>query len=139
MTAIDLGGGFTITPQECEEYVCWEVTGELDVFRTPRLVEAIAAACVGGRRRHLVDLTGVASVDACAVRELIALHKLARSEGGLAVAAQPQSDVWSVLVATGADRILQLFTHRMEAGMALAGGRTTARRRSVRRRVMRHS
>src|SRR5438105_1762076 len=104
MTSIDLGAGFTITPVERDGYVCWEVTGNLDLFRSPRLTEAIAAACLGGRHCHLIDLTAVASLDAAALRELIALHKLVRTDGRLVVAAEPGSNVWSLLEATGASR-----------------------------------
>jgi anti-anti-sigma factor len=126
MTAIDLGAGFTITPTERDGYVCWEVTGNLDLFRSPRLSDAVAAACRRGRRRHLVDLTGVASMDASAVRVLITLHKLVRPKGQFAVAAEPGSDVWSVLNSTGAARILKLYAQRVEAVAALAPAADTA-------------
>jgi len=110
MTAIDLGAGFTITPVERDGYVCWEVTGSLDLFRSPRLTEVIAAAWLGGQCCHLIDLTAVASLDAAALRDLIVLHKLVQSRGRLVVTASPGSDVWSLLVATGASRILRLST-----------------------------
>jgi anti-anti-sigma factor len=119
MTAIDLGEGTTITPVECEGYVCWEVTGHLDVFRSPRLSEVVTAACRVGRCHHLVDLSGVNSLDASAVRALIALHKLVRPEGRLVVAAVPGSPVWSVLMATGAACILHLCTQRGDAAATL--------------------
>jgi anti-anti-sigma factor len=122
MTAIDLGEGTTITPVECDGYVYWEVTGHLDVFRSPRLSEVVAAAFKSGRCRHLVDLSGVDALDSTAVRALIALHKLVRPEGCLAVAAVPGSHVWSVLMATGAGCILPLFTQRGDAAAMLVAG-----------------
>jgi anti-anti-sigma regulatory factor len=112
---IDLGGGFTVTGQECEGYVCWRVTGCLDLFRTPRLMQAVHHACGRGRRHHLIDLSEVWAADATAVRELVRLHKLLARSGRLAVTAPRDAPPWTLLRITRADQILEVYEYLADA------------------------
>lgn len=109
MRQIDLGGGFTVTGREWNSYLRWEVTGRLDLHRTPRLMELVREACHEGYRRHLIDLSGVGVVDATMVRELVSLHKQLGSTGRLVVAARPGEAPRMLLSATLADRILEVY------------------------------
>jgi anti-anti-sigma regulatory factor len=125
MQTIDLGGGFTITGSEWEGYLCWRVTGRLDLYRTPRLVEMVEEACREGRRYHLIDLCDVGVVDATIVRELVRLHKELTGTGRLVVAARPGEAPWTLLHVTRADQILEVWDGagdtRSRAGAAWAG------------------
>jgi anti-anti-sigma regulatory factor len=112
---IDLGGGFTVTGHECEGYVCWRVTGCLDLFRTPRLMQAVHRACLRGRRHHLIDLSEVWAADASAVRELVRLHKLLARSGRLAVTAPRGAAPWMLLRTTRADQILEVYEYLADA------------------------
>jgi anti-anti-sigma regulatory factor len=112
---IDLGAGFSITGKECEGYVCWRVTGCLDLFRTPHLMHAVHLACRQGRYHHLIDLSDVWAADATAVRELIRLHKLLARSGRLAVAAQPGAAARRLLRTTRADEILEVYEYVVDA------------------------
>lgn len=115
MDTIDLGGGFTVTGHECEGYVCWRVTGCLDLFRTPRLMQAVHHACLRGRRHHLIDLSEVWAADASAVRELVRLHKLLARSGRLAVTAPRGAASWTLLRTTRADQILEVYEYLADA------------------------
>jgi anti-anti-sigma regulatory factor len=112
---IDLGGGFTVTGHECEGYVCWRVTGCLDVYRTPRLMQAVHRACLRGRRHHLIDLSEVWAADASAVRELVRLHKLLSRSGRLAVTAPRDAPPRTLLRTTRADQILEVYEYIADA------------------------
>jgi anti-anti-sigma factor len=116
---IDLGGGFTVTGHECEGYICWRVTGCLDLYRTPRLMQAVHQACGRGSRHHLIDLSAVWVADATAVRELVRLHKLLARSGRLAVTAQPGAAAWRLLYATGAHQILEMYETIVDADRSL--------------------
>lgn len=109
MERIDLGGGFTITGSEWDGYLCWRVTGRLDHYRTPRLMEAVDAACREGRRHHLIDLCDVHRVDSTLVLELVRLHKVLLGTGRLVVTARPGEAPWTLLRVTQADRILEVW------------------------------
>jgi anti-anti-sigma regulatory factor len=85
------------------------VTGCLDVYRTPRLTDAVQRSMSEGRLRHLIDLSEVWAADATIVRELIRLHKVILAPGRLAVAAPPGAAAWQLLRVTRADRILEVF------------------------------
>jgi anti-anti-sigma regulatory factor len=117
MKRIDCGGGFTITGQEQNGYLHWHVTGRLDLFRTPRLMELVDEACEEGNRHHLIDLCEVGAVDATIVRELVRLHKQLGSSGRLVVAARPGEAPRTLLSATLADRILEVCDDVADAGL----------------------
>lgn len=109
MERIDLGGGFTITGSEWDGYLCWRVTGRLDHYRTPRLMEAVGVAFQEGWRHHLIDLCEVHLVDATLVLELVRLHKRLLGHGRLVVTARPGEAPWQLLRVTQADRILEVW------------------------------
>jgi anti-anti-sigma regulatory factor len=125
MQAIDLGGGFTITGSEWDGYLCWRVTGRLDLYRTPRLMEAVEEACRQGWRCHLIDLCDVRVVDSTIVRELVRLHKELLGTGRLVVTARPGEAPWLMLHVTRADQILEVWDGagdtRARGELALAG------------------
>jgi anti-anti-sigma regulatory factor len=137
MERIDLGGGFTITESEWDGYLCWRVTGRLDLYRTPRLVEVVEEACRHGQRRHLIDLCEVGVVDATLVRELVRLHKVLEGTGRLVVTARPGEAPWTLLKVTRADQILEIWDgagdtrSRVEAVFAGQARGRGERRRSV--------
>lgn len=125
MYVVDLGGGFTITGSEWDGYLCWRVTGRLDLYRTPRLVEVVEEACRQGRHHHLIDLCDVAVVDATVVRELVRLHKELDGTGRLVVTARPGEAPWTLLHVTRADRILEVWDGAGDTrarGAAIAAG-----------------
>jgi anti-anti-sigma regulatory factor len=109
MQTIDLGGGFTITGSEWDGYLCWRVTGRLDLYRTPRLIEVVEEACREGWRYHLIDLCEVGVVDSTIVRELVRLHKELLGTGRLVVTARPGEAPWTLLRVTRADQILEVW------------------------------
>jgi anti-sigma B factor antagonist len=108
MEIIDLGAGFRITPVAADGYVEWRVSGELNMFRAPRLADAVRRAMAGGIRCHLIDLTTVETVDASGVQALVRLHKGCGPAGRLVVAARPGAQPWKMLAVTGACRILEV-------------------------------
>lgn len=109
MWRIDLGGGSTISGSAWDLFWCWRVTGRLDLYRTPRLIEVVEEACRQGQRYHLIDLCDVGVVDATMVRELVRLHKELLGSGRLVVAARPGEAPWTLLRVTGADQILEVW------------------------------
>lgn len=108
MEIIDLGAGFRITPVAAEGYVEWRVNGELNMFRAPRLADAVRRALADGVRCHLIDLTTVDTVDATGVHALVRLHKGCAPAGRLVVTARPGAQPWKMLAVTGACRILEV-------------------------------
>jgi anti-anti-sigma factor len=115
METIDLGAGFRITPVAAEGYVEWRVDGDLDMFRAPRLADAVRRALADGIRCHLIDLTTVESVDATGVHALVRLHKRCAPAGRLVVAARPDAQPWKMLAVTGACRILEVIDDPLAA------------------------
>jgi anti-anti-sigma factor len=115
MERIDLGAGFCITPVAAEGYVEWRVDGDLNMFRAPRLAEAVRRALADGVRCHLIDLTTVETVDATGVHALVRLHKGCGPAGRLVVAAKPGAQPWKMLAVTGACRILDVSEDRHAA------------------------
>jgi anti-sigma B factor antagonist len=115
METIDLGAGFRITPVVAEGYVEWQVNGDLDMFRAPRLDDAVRRAVADGVRCHLIDLTTVETVDATGVHALVRLQKRCASAGRLVVAVRPGTQPWTMLAVTGACRILDVRGDRHAA------------------------
>ena len=119
METIDLGAGFRITPVAAEGYVEWRVAGDLNMFRAPRLADAVRRALADGVRCHLIDLSTVENVDATGVHALVRLHKRCAPAGRLVVTARPGAQPWKMLAVTGACRILEVIDDRHDAARTL--------------------
>jgi anti-anti-sigma factor len=119
MEIIDLGAGFRITPVAAEGYVEWQVNGDLNMFRAPRLADAVRRAVADGVRCHLIDLTTVETVDATGIHALVRLQKRCASAGRLVVTVRPGTQPWTMLAVTGASRIVDVHGDRHAAVQTL--------------------
>lgn len=98
------------------------VRGELDLFTTPRLHEALAGALDLGARRLVVDLTKVSFIDSIALGVLIAVgKKLRAAEGSLGLVCK-DGYVRRILEITGLDCVFVIHARLQEALSAARSG-----------------
>jgi anti-anti-sigma factor len=85
-----------------------QISGELDFFSGPRLSQVVQAINVDGRRRVVLDLTGLQFCDAGGVRALLRAHRSVDAQGGQLVVRGVSGLPRRVFAITGADQVLDL-------------------------------
>jgi anti-anti-sigma regulatory factor len=108
MRIIDTGAGFCLTARKADDVMSWKVIGDLDLFCSNHLREAVEVSVQAGCLFHTVDLTQATSLDASGIHDLINLHKLLGSGGELRVHAVRSCQPGRLLASTGASRILHV-------------------------------
>jgi anti-anti-sigma factor len=108
MEIMDTGSGFRLVGTEQSGTMRWQVTGDLDLFRSTRLMEMVEGCVLTGCLRHTVDLTRATSLDSSGIRELVHLHKLLRGRGELTIRVDQSHQPGRLLASTGANRILHV-------------------------------
>ncbi len=91
------------------------VCGEVDIYTSPQLHEALDEAVDGGARHLLVDLSEVAFIDSTGLGVLIGATKQLQLRGGALVIVCPQEKIRRVFQITALDQILAMHASREEA------------------------
>jgi len=97
------------------------VSGELDLFASPELKEAISQALVDDARDLIVDLTGTMFIDSSGLAALMLAMRRAHSLGGRLVVIDASGSVARTFRVAGVDQILTIVPSREAALAALAG------------------
>ena len=85
-----------------------QISGELDFFCCPRLSQVVEDINIDGRRRVVLDLTGLKFCDAGGVRALLRAHRSVGAQGGQLVVRGVSGQPRRVLAITGVDQVLDL-------------------------------
>jgi anti-sigma B factor antagonist len=98
------------------------VSGELDASSSARLTETLDPLVSAGRRRLVIDLSGVSFIDSAGLSVLVQCFKHARSAAGSLRLAGLQPAVRRVFELTRLDRVFDLHSNTAEAVQRFAGG-----------------
>ncbi|MFM7718450.1 MAG: STAS domain-containing protein [Actinomycetota bacterium] len=91
------------------------IRGEVDLYTSPQLREAIERVANDGVVRILVDLTGVSFMDSSGLGVLVGSLKRSRERGGdLALVCQ-EGSILRVLTITGLDRVFPIHASVADA------------------------
>jgi anti-sigma B factor antagonist len=109
---------FDVTEHDLDGVRIITVSGELDLATAGALCARVQAACRDGRRRLLLDLTGLEFCDSQGLRALIgAAGEVAASAGRLAVVPPAHGPVARLIAITGTGELLALRA-TVPAGLA---------------------
>lgn len=105
-----------------------DVTGELDIYTSPKLRSAIQDLLAGGTARVVVNLANTSYLDSTALSVLTSALKQARDAGGTVVLVYTQPQVEKIFTITGLHEVFPVYRTESEA---VAAARTwTDTRRS---------
>lgn len=93
------------------------VSGELDLYTTPTLREAVQAAVKTGAQRILIDLTGVTFVDSVSMAVFITANRELEAGRRMALVVDPDSYAMLIFEVCGMRSVLEMFDTR-EQGLA---------------------
>jgi anti-sigma B factor antagonist len=91
------------------------LTGEVDIYTSPELKSALAAAAADGASTLIVNLNGVGFIDSSGLGVLVGALRRAREAGGDLRIVSAQEGVARILRITGLDRVFVLHTTVAEA------------------------
>jgi anti-sigma B factor antagonist len=113
--------GFQLNESELDEgTVVITVQGELDLATAPRLKWPLVDAIDAGRRRLIVDLTGVTFMDSTALGVLIGIRRALKLGGRLAIVCT-NPDVLKIFEISGLDAAFPIFPALDEARSYVSG------------------
>jgi len=92
-----------------------DVAGEVDLYTTPRLEEALARAAAGTPPLIVVNLTHTTYLDSTALRVLTAARKRVREREGDIALVSTQPKIAKLLSITGLDQLFPLCATEGEA------------------------
>ena len=98
------------------------VTGEIDVFTTPRLREAILELIENGSLQLVLDFTDVTFLDSTGLGVLVGMYHRLRNRNGSMVLAGPSDRIRRVFYVTQLTKIFQIFDSTDDALRAHANG-----------------
>ena len=100
-----------------------DVAGQIDLYSAPEFKERTLRVIERGKRRIVVDLSGVTFMDSTGLSVLVgAFKRLRLMDGRLAIVAT-DDDIRRIFEITGLDRSFTLCRGREDALEALAGAR----------------
>ena len=99
---------FRIDSRRAGDAVHVEVTGELDIATSPRLVDAIRAARDSSAALAVVDLERVSFMDSEGLRALLTARRMAEAEPFRIALARPSRAVRELIELTGTEDLLGL-------------------------------
>lgn len=108
-------GLLTVSVQAGEGYTLVSLDGEGDVTVRGRLRAALAAQVTAGAPRLIVDLSGLAYIDASCLRVLWRVSRMAEETGGTLRLAAPQPLVARVMELWGARQVIGVHGSVAEA------------------------
>jgi anti-sigma B factor antagonist len=91
------------------------VAGEVDIYTSPALKAALAAAAADGCRTLVVDLERVGFIDSSGLGVLVGALRRAREEGGDLRVVSGNETVARILQITGLDKVFSLHATLDEA------------------------
>lgn len=97
------------------EWRVLDVRGEVDLYTSPQLREAIDREVSGGTPKVLVDLTGVSFMDSSGLGVLVGSLKRSRERGGELALVCTEGSVLKVLTITGLDRVFPIHASVTDA------------------------
>jgi len=106
------------------ELLLLSVSGELDLYAEPDLMDSLAAADEPGASTVILDLSGVAFLDSTICGALVREAKRRRRAGGELVLVGNGSQATQALELAGIDRVVRLFPTLHSALETLVGGRS---------------
>ena len=92
-----------------------DVNGEVDLYTSPQLRDAIDREVGEGTSRVLVDLTGVTFMDSIGLGVLVGSLKRSRERGGELALVCTEGSVLKVLTITGLDRVFPIHSSVADA------------------------
>lgn len=92
-----------------------DVNGEVDLYTSPQLRDAIDREVGEGTSRVLVDLTGVTFMDSSGLGVLVGSLKRSRERGGELALVCTEGSVLKVLTITGLDRVFPIHSSVADA------------------------
>ncbi len=95
---------------QLEGAVVIEVQGEVDLYTSPRVREAIVRAMTARSPTVVVDLAGVGYMDSSGVATLLEGLKLARGYGGAFRLAAPGDTVRQVFKFARLDKVFEIYS-----------------------------
>lgn len=102
------------------DFAVFYVRGEVDLYNSDVLKQALIQSIRAGARTLVVDLDDVGYMDSSGIGALIAARAAAEKEGGRVVLSRLQAGVASVFRLTRLDSFFEIFTAVDEAAGALA-------------------
>ena len=97
-----------------------DLAGELDVYQAPRLREKLEALIADGHPRLVLNLTRVEYIDSTGLGTLVAVRKLAMTQGGEVRLLCPNPAVRRVFEITGLLPVFSFFEEE-SAALTIAG------------------
>lgn len=92
-----------------------DVRGEIDLYTSPQLRDAIDREVGGGTPKVLVDLAGVSFMDSSGLGVLVGSLKRSRERGGELALVCTEGSVLKVLTITGLDRVFPIHASVSDA------------------------
>lgn len=91
------------------------LAGEIDMHRTPEVMQAVDAHMQSKPKRVVVDLSDVEYMDSSGVGTLVHLFRQVNSNGGKLILVKPNERVRSVFEITRLDRFFVICQDQQEA------------------------
>ena len=95
-----------------------DVSGELDIYTSPKLRTAIQDVLAGGRSRVVVNLLHTTYLDSTALSVLTSALKQARDAGGTVALVYNQPQIEKIFTITGLHEVFPVFRTEPEAVIA---------------------
>lgn len=92
-----------------------DVSGELDIYTSPKLRSAIQEVLGGGRARLVVNLLNTTYLDSTALSVLTSALKQARDAGGTVALVYNQPQIEKIFTITGLHEVFPVFRTEPEA------------------------
>ena len=99
---------FAVAPTRVDGQTPVTVAGELDHGSHAALLHELSACIAAGRRRLLLDMSGVTFCDSTGLAVLVRLHKRAETAGGTLVLRSPVPRVHNLLTLTCLTRLFSV-------------------------------
>jgi len=104
-----------------------DVTGELDIYTSPKLRSAIQELLTGGTPRVVVNLLNTSYLDSTALSVLTSALKQARDAGGTVALVYNQPQIEKIFTITGLHEVFPVYRTESDAVAAARSWTDTGR------------
>jgi anti-sigma B factor antagonist len=110
-----MGEDLLLQTRQVGDWTVVDVTGEVDLYTSPRLKDLLTDLAAGGQTRIAVEFEGVEFMDSTGLGVLISGLKRCREGGGNLALVAPTEPVRKVLSITGLDQVFSIHGTVSEA------------------------